>query len=60
MAGRIDRSLSTSSSTLRSTKELGGILPFLRRYLFEYLTVGYAAAPLELEAIAIAARVCAG
>ena len=37
----------------------GGILPFLRRYLFECLTVGYSAAPVELEAIAVTARVCA-
>jgi hypothetical protein len=39
---------------------LGGILPFLRKYLFECLTMGYAASPLELEAIAVAARVCGG
>ena len=39
-------------------ERLGGILPFLRRYLFECLTVGYAAAPLEVEAIAVTARVC--
>jgi hypothetical protein len=37
----------------------GGILPFLRRYLFECLTVGYSASPLEREAIAVTARVCA-
>jgi hypothetical protein len=37
----------------------GGILPFLRRYLFECLTVGYSASPLELEAIAVTARACA-
>jgi hypothetical protein len=41
-------------------ERLGGILPFLRRYLFECLTVGYSLAPLELEAIAAAARVCGG
>jgi hypothetical protein len=41
-------------------ERLGGILPFLRRYLFECLTVGYSAAPLELEAIAVTARVCGG
>ena len=35
-----------------------GILPFLRSYLYECLTVGYSAAPLEQEAIAVAARVC--
>ena len=40
-------------------ERLGGILPFLRRYLFECLTVGYSASPLELEAIAVTARVCA-
>ena len=40
-------------------ERLGGILPFLRRYLFECLTTGYSAAPLELEAIAVTARVCA-
>ena len=38
-------------------ERLGGILPFLRRYLFECLTVGYSASPLELEAIAVTARV---
>jgi hypothetical protein len=31
-------------------ERLGGIAPFLKRYLFECLTVGYADAPLELEA----------
>ena len=41
-------------------ERLGGILPFLRKYLFECLTMGYAASPLELEAIAVAARVCGG
>lgn len=39
-------------------ERLGGTLPFLRNYLFECLTMGYAAAPLELEAIAAAAQVC--
>jgi hypothetical protein len=39
-------------------ERLGGILPFLRRYLYECLTVGYSAAPLEQEAIAVTARVC--
>lgn len=41
-------------------ERLGGILPFLRKYLFECLTMGYAASPLELEAIAVAARICGG
>jgi hypothetical protein len=40
-------------------ERLGGILPFLCRYFFECLTVGYLASPLELEAIAVTARVCA-
>lgn len=31
-------------------ERLGGTGPFLKRYLFECLTDGYAAAPLELEA----------
>jgi pimeloyl-ACP methyl ester carboxylesterase len=31
-------------------ERLGGIAPFLKRYFFECLTVGYANAPLELEA----------
>ena len=35
-------------------ERLGGIRPFLRRYLTECLTVGYPAAPMEQEAIAIA------
>ena len=39
-------------------ESFGGILPFLHRYLFECLTVGYSAALLEQEAIAVAARVC--
>jgi hypothetical protein len=38
-------------------ERLGGILPFLRKYLFECLTIGYAQAPLEQEAIAIAQRI---
>jgi len=32
-------------------ERLGGIEPFLRQYLFECLTIGYPAAPLEQEAI---------
>src|SRR5689334_22678889 len=39
-------------------ERFGGILPFLRKYLFQCLTMEYAASPLELEAIAAAARVC--
>ena len=39
-------------------ERLGGILPFLRKYLFECATVGHRQAPMEKEAIAVAARVC--
>ena len=37
-------------------ERLGGIDAFLRKYLFECVTLGYPAAPLEQEAIAVAAR----
>ena len=37
-------------------ERLGGIAPFLRQYLFECLTLGYRAAPLEQEATAEARR----
>ncbi|MEY2440340.1 MAG: hypothetical protein QOI34_1725 [Verrucomicrobiota bacterium] len=37
----------------------GGILPFLRQYIGECLTIGYANAPMELEAGAVAARILA-
>jgi hypothetical protein len=39
-------------------ERLGGILPFLRQYLSECLTIGYANAPMELEAARIAAQLC--
>jgi hypothetical protein len=39
-------------------ERLGGIEPFLRRYLFECATMGYSAATMEKEAITTAARVC--
>jgi hypothetical protein len=39
-------------------ERLGGFEPFLRRYIFECLTIGYPEAPLEQEVIALAARVC--
>lgn len=38
-------------------ERLGGIRPFLRRYLTECLIHGYAGAPLEHEAIAAAAEI---
>ena len=37
-------------------ERFGGIEPFLRQYLMECLTVGYAASPLEQEALAVSAR----
>lgn len=40
-------------------EQLGGILPFLQKYLIECLTIGYANAPMELEAVAAAGRICA-
>jgi hypothetical protein len=39
-------------------QRLGGIVPFLQTYIFQCATVGYPNAPLELEAIETAARVC--
>ena len=39
-------------------QRLGGIVPFLQTYIFQCATVGYSNAPLELEAVATAARVC--
>jgi hypothetical protein len=37
-------------------ERLGGSAPFLRQYLLECLTFGYSAAPLEKEAVDLAAR----
>lgn len=42
----------------RQYERLGGIRPFLRRYLRECLTAGYGAADLELEAGAAARAIC--
>jgi hypothetical protein len=39
-------------------ERLGGILPFLRKYLFECATVGYRKSPMEREAAEMAARIC--
>jgi len=39
-------------------ERLGGILRFLREYLFECATLGYGQAPLEREATEIATRIC--
>jgi Domain of unknown function (DUF4157) len=38
-------------------ERFGGIEPFLRQYLVECLTVGYAASPLEQEALTVSARI---
>jgi len=39
-------------------EHLGGFEPFLRRYLFECLTIGYPEAPMEQEVIALTERIC--
>jgi hypothetical protein len=39
-------------------QRLGGILPFLQTYIYQCATVGYRNAPLEMEAAAIAERIC--
>ena len=39
-------------------ERLGGIVPFLRRYLSECMTIGYQTAPMEQEASAVSTRVC--
>jgi hypothetical protein len=39
-------------------QRLGGIVPFLRTYISQCATVGYANASLELEATTLAKRVC--
>jgi hypothetical protein len=39
-------------------ERLGGLVPFLRRYLFECLSIGYPEAPMEQEVIALAERIC--
>jgi len=39
-------------------QRLGGIIPFLQTYIYQCVTVGYRNAPLELEAVATAARLC--
>ena len=39
-------------------ERLGGFQPFLEKYLWECLTVGYPDAPMEQEAIAIERRFC--
>ncbi|MGB2809944.1 MAG: hypothetical protein WBC22_19545 [Sedimentisphaerales bacterium] len=38
-------------------EKLGGFLPFLQEYLHQCITIGYPAAPMEQEAINMAARI---
>jgi hypothetical protein len=40
-------------------ERLGGFQQFLQKYLYECITIGYPAAPMEQEAVTTAARVCA-
>jgi hypothetical protein len=39
-------------------ERLGGFVPFLRRYLFECLTIGYPEAPMEQEVMALTECIC--
>ena len=39
-------------------QRLGGVVPFLQTYIAQCATVGYSNAPLELEAVATAERIC--
>ena len=53
-----DGEYSKSTFAAYSRTRLGGFEPFLRRYLFECLTIGYPEAPMEQEVIALTARIC--
>ena len=56
---RQDRNLLVHELVHTSQYErLGGIFPFLRKYLFECFTIGYRSAPLEQEATAVAQQIC--
>lgn len=39
-------------------ERLGGFQQFLQQYLYECITIGYPAAPLEQEAVTTTARLC--
>ena len=39
-------------------ERLGGFRPFLEQYLYECITIGYPAAPMEQEAIITTAKLC--
>ena len=54
------RSLHTSLSTSAQYERLGGFEGFLRPYLLECITPpGYPYGPMEQEAVATAAKLCA-
>jgi hypothetical protein len=40
-------------------ERLGGFSQFLQQYLYECITIGYPAAPMEQEAVTTTARLCA-
>ena len=39
-------------------ERLGGFQPFLKKYLYECIAIGYPAAPMEQEAINVTAKLC--
>jgi hypothetical protein len=39
-------------------EKFGGLYPFLKKYLWECIEIGYPEAPLEQEAVRIASAVC--
>jgi hypothetical protein len=39
-------------------EQLGGFLPFLRKYLLQLINIGYPEAPMEQEAIRISEKIC--
>jgi hypothetical protein len=43
---------------VRQYEQLGGFDAFLRRYLWECVTLGYTQSPMEQEACAMAAMIC--
>ena len=57
--GRSDRSVVIHELGHTAQYErFGGFEPFLHRYLFQCLTIGYPEAPMEQEVIALTARIC--
>ena len=40
-------------------ERLGGLQQFLQQYLHECITIGYPAAPMQQEAVTVAAKLCA-